>query len=75
MMKFSIYQLLLLRNRGVKFDENRITLEPCPHKKSALRIFDYTYKWLKNIGIVMRFGMNVYFVNLTILPNFVMIGS
>ena len=53
-----------IRNHGVKFGENRITFDPTPHIKSPLEIHVCAYKWLKNIGIVMEFGMNVYFVNL-----------
>ena len=60
MIKFSIDQFGILRNHG----ENWITFDPCPHIKSPLQIHVYAYKWLKNIGIVVNFSMNVYFVNL-----------
>ena len=59
-------QLFLLKSHGVKFGEDRITFDPRPHIKFPLEIPVYAYKWLKNIHIVMKFGMNVYFVNLNL---------
>ena len=52
------------RNHGIKFGESRITFDPIPHIKSSLEIHVYACKSLKNIGIVMKLGMKVYFVNL-----------
>ena len=57
-------QFFLLRNLGVKLGENRITFDASLHIKSPLQIHIYAYKWLKNIGIVKKFGMNVHFINL-----------
>ena len=56
-------QFCVLRNYGVEFGENRIAFDPSPHIKFTLEIHVYFYKLLKNIGIVMKFGMNVYSVN------------
>ena len=64
MLKFSMDQFCILRNHGVIFNENQITFNPCPRITSPLHIHVYAYKCLKNIGIVMKFSMNVYFVNL-----------
>ena len=64
MIKFSIDQFLTLKNHGVKFDENWITFDPSPHLKSPLEFHVNTYKRLKNIGIVKKFGLIMYFVNL-----------
>ena len=55
-------------NHGVKFGENQITFDPSSHIKFPLQIHDYAYKWLKNIGIVIKFGMKVY-----LIPYFVMV--
>ena len=63
-------QFFILRNQGEKFVENRITFDPCPHIKSPLQIYVYAYKWLKNIGIVMISGINLYFVNLNHITKF-----
>ena len=49
-------------NHGVKFGENRITFDPSPCIKSPLEIHVNAYKWLKTS--VMKFNMNVYFINL-----------
>ena len=57
-------QFWRLRNLGVKFGENWITLDLSRQIKSALEIHVYAYKWLKNNGIVVKFGMNMYFINL-----------
>ena len=54
----------------VKFIENRIIFDPCLHIKPPLDIQVYAYKWLTNISIVMKFGMNVYFVNLHMFTKF-----
>ena len=62
-------QFCILRCHDVKFGENRITFDPSPHIKSNFKIHVYIYKWLKNIGITMKFGMNVYFVNLNAIIN------
>ena len=37
---------------------------------SLLEIQVYANKWFKNIGIVMKFGKNVYFVNLNHITKF-----
>ena len=63
-------QFYVLRNHGEKFAENRITFGSGPHRKSPLEIHVYAYKRLKNIGIMMRFGINVYFVNLNRIAKF-----
>ena len=47
-----------------------IAFDPSPHIKSPLEINVYCYKWLKNIGIMMKFDMNVYFVNLKHIAKF-----
>ena len=60
----------ILRNYAVKFGENRITFVRSPHIKSPLEIHVYAYKWLKGIGIVMKFSMNVNFVNLNHITKF-----
>ena len=70
MIKFSIDQFCVLGNHGVKFGENRITFDPSPHIKSPFKIHVYAYKGLKNIGIVMKFGINVYYVNLNHITKF-----
>ena len=62
--KFIKCQFCLLRNHGVRFGGNRITFTPNPHIKSPLEIHVYAYIWFKNIGIMMKSGMNVYFLNL-----------
>ena len=49
---------------NVMFGENWITFDPSPHVKSPLEIQIYDYKRLKNIGILMKFSMDAYFVNL-----------
>ena len=54
----------VLRNHSEKYGENLITFDRSPHIKFPLEIHVYAYKWLKNIGIVMKFGMNAYFINL-----------
>ena len=59
-----MYQFNILRNHDEKFGNNRITFDPCPHIKFPLQIHVYACKWLTNIGIGMKFGINVYFVNL-----------
>ena len=41
-----------------------VKFDPSPRIKSPLLIYVYANKWLKNIGMVMKFGKNVYFVNL-----------
>ena len=64
MIEFSVDQFYILRNYGVKFGENRITFDPSPHIKSPLETHGYAYKWLKNIGVMMKFDMSVYFGNL-----------
>ena len=61
-------QRCVLGNHGVKFGENWITLDH--YIKSPLEIYVYSYKWVKNIGIVMKFGMNVYFVYLNHITKF-----
>ena len=38
MIKFSMDQFCILRSRGVKFGENRLTFNPCPHIKFPLQI-------------------------------------
>ena len=60
---FYIYKahILTVRNHGVKFGENRITFDPSPHIKSPLEIHVYAHKWPKNIGIIMKFGINRIF--------------
>ena len=63
-------QFCILRNHDVRFGENRITFDSCPHIKSPSQIHIYTYKWLKNIGIVMKFSMKVYFINLNHVTKF-----
>ena len=63
MIQFSMEQFYVLGNHDVKFGENRITFEPCPHIKSALEIHVSSYKWLKNIVIMMKFGMNMCIFN------------
>ena len=70
MLNFCMDQFCALRNNGVQFGENRITFDRRPHIKSPLEIHVYDYKWLKNIGIVMKFGVNVYFVNLSHITKF-----
>ena len=62
--------LFSLRNHGVKFDKNQIAFDPSPYKKSPLEIHIYAYKLLKNIGIVKKFRMNVYFINLNHITKF-----
>ena len=57
-------QFGVLGNHGVKFGENRLAFGPSPHIKSPLGIYVCSYKLLINIGTVMKFGMNIYFVNL-----------
>ena len=52
-------KLCVLRNHGVKFVENWITFDRSPHIKTPLEIHVCDYKWLRNIGIVMKFGMNL----------------
>ena len=74
MIQFSMDQFGILRYCFVNFGENRIAFDPSPHIKSPLEIHVYSYKWLKNIGIVMKFCMNVYFLIYTIFLNFVMVG-
>ena len=77
MKKFSMNQFCVLRKSYVKFGKNRITFDPSLHIKSLLEIHVYAYKWLKNIDIVMKFGMKVYFVNLNqhnLYINFAMVG-
>ena len=69
--KFSMNQFCVLRNHAV----NRITFDHSPHIKSPLEIHVYAYKWLKNIGIVMTLGINVYFVNLNHVTKFFYGGS
>ena len=63
-------QFCVLRNHGVKFGKNRITFDPSPHIKSPLEIHFYAYNWLKHIGIMMKFGMNMYFINLNHIAKF-----
>ena len=58
MVKFSTNQFCTLRNHGVKFGD---TFDLSPYMKYPLEIHAYPYKWLKNFGIVMKFGMNAYF--------------
>ena len=70
MIKFCLDQSYVPRNHGVKFGENRITFDRSPHKKSPLEIHVYAYKWFKNIGIMMKFNMNAYFVNLNHIAKF-----
>ena len=57
-------------NIDVKFVENRIKFDSSPNRKSPLEIHVYAYKWLKNVGIVMKFGIDVYFVNLNHIAKF-----
>ena len=54
-------QFCIQRKYGVKFNDNRITFDPSLHIKSALKIHVDAYKWPKNIGIVMKFGMDCVF--------------
>ena len=70
MIKFSTDQFYVQGNHSAKFDQNRITFDPSPHIKFPLEINVYTYKWLKNIGIVMKYGVNVCFVNLNHIAKF-----
>ena len=63
-------QCCVLRNHGVKFGINRITFDLSPHIKSPLEIHIYSYKRLKNIDIVTKFSMNVYFVNVNNIAKF-----
>ena len=65
-----MYKFCILRNHGVKFGENRITFKNSPNINFLLEIHVYAYKWLKNVGIVMKFGTNVYFVNLNHIAEF-----
>ena len=44
--------------------------DPSPHIKSPLGIHFYAYKRLENIAIVMKFHVNVYFVNLKHIINY-----
>ena len=60
-----MHQFCVLRNQSIKFGENQITFNPSPHIKSPLEILVYAYKRLK-----MKFGMNMYFVNLNHIKNF-----
>ena len=60
----------VLRSHGVKFGENRITFDRSAHINSPLEIHVYAYKWLHNIGNVMKFGMKMYFVNLNYIAKF-----
>ena len=57
-------QFCVFGNHGVKFGLNWIPFDPSPLIKSPLETHVYAYKWLKNIGIAIKFGMNVYFVNI-----------
>ena len=78
MIIFITDQLFLLRNHSEKFSENWITFNASPHIKSPLEIHVYAYKWLKTIGIVMKFVMKMYFVNLNYITKFsygIIIGS
>ena len=63
-------KIALIFYHGVKFGENRITFYRSPHIRSYLAIHVYAYKRLKNIGIVMKFSMNMYFVNLNHIAKF-----
>ena len=63
-------QFYALRNHSAKFGENRVTFDSSPHIKSPLEIQVCAYKWLRNIGIVMKFGIYVYFVNLNHITKF-----
>ena len=56
-------ELCILSNDGVKFSENHTTFDPITHIKFPLEIQVCAFKWLKMIGIVMKFSMNVYLVN------------
>ena len=68
-------QFCVLRNHGVQFSEKRITFDRSAHIKSALEIHVYAYKWLKNIGIMIKFVMKVYFVNLNHIAKFFYVRS
>ena len=46
MIKFSMDQLCLLRNHGVKFGKNRIMVDSSLHITSSLEIQVYACKWL-----------------------------
>ena len=70
MIKISMDQYYILGNHGVKCDENRIAFDPSTHIQSSLEIYDYASKWLKNISILMKFSINVYFVNLNHVVKF-----
>ena len=63
-------QFCIVKNHGVKFDENRITFDPSPLIKPPLEIYIYAYKWLKNIGIMINIGMSTYFINLNHITKF-----
>ena len=60
----------ILRNHGLKFGENWTAFISSPHIKSPIEIHVNAYKCLKNIGIVMKFGVTVYFVNLNHIAKF-----
>ena len=70
MIIFNMNQFCVLRNHFVKFGENWITFHSNPYIKSPLEIYLYAYKWLKNIDSVMKFGMNMYFLNLNLIIKF-----
>ena len=74
MIEFSMDQLYILRNHGVKVGKNQITFAPCPHRKSPLQIHVSAYKCLKDIGSVMKFSIKVYFVNQNHITEFLMVG-
>ena len=69
-IKLCMDQFFIWRYHGVKFVENWITFDPCPYIKFPLQFHVYAYKWLKNIGFVMKCGMKVYFVNLNHVTKF-----
>ena len=74
MIKFSTCQFCVQRNHSVKFSENQITFDPSPHIKLPLplhlEINVYAYKWLKRIGIIVKFGSYEYLVILNHITKF-----
>ena len=54
-------QFCIQRNHGVKFGENRSTVDPCPL---------YNFKFTLINGTVIKLGMNVYSVNLNYITKY-----